>query len=77
VAVADVKQDKAGLDSAVASLPSVPTDTETFAANAKKAVQPPAAAEAAPPDDATQSQAYAESLRQRATPPPKRKAHKR
>ena len=77
VAVADVKQDRAGLESGVAALPPAPTDAEAFAANAKKEVQPPAAADAAPPDDATQSQAYAASLRQRATPPPKRKAHQR
>ncbi len=76
-AVADVQHDKSSLDSAVAALPPVQTDTQTFAANAHSAVQPPAAADAAPPDTPDQARAYAESLRQRATPPPKRKAHKR
>ncbi len=76
-AVASIKHDKASLDSSVGALPALPTDTETFAANSRTAVQPPAPADAAPPDTPDQAQAYAQSLRQRATPPPKRKAHKR
>ena len=76
-AMASIEQDKVQIDSAVASLPPAPTDTEAFAANARSQAQPPAVADAAPPGGADQSQAYAESLRQRATPPPRRKAHQR
>jgi hypothetical protein len=76
-AVASIKHDKAGLDASVAALPAPPADTQAFAANARSAARPPAAADAAPPNTPDQAQAYAQSLRQRATPPPKRKAHKR
>ena len=75
-AVADVEHDRTSVTSAVAALPPVPTDTESFASNALGEAKPPAA-EAPPPDSADQSQAYAQSLRQRATPPPKSRAHKR
>ncbi len=76
VAVADVRQDKARLDAGVAALPPAAADTETFAANARGEVHAPAA-EAPPAETADQTQAYAQSLRARATPPPKRRAHKR
>lgn len=76
VAVADVEHDKARLNTAVAALPPVPTDTESFAANARTEAAAPAA-DVPPPDTTDQAQAYAQSLRQRATPPPKSRAHKR
>ena len=76
VAVADIHQDKGRLNQDVAALPPVQTDTEAFAASARGQTKPPEVA--APPPDATeQTQAYAQSLRARATPPPKRRAHKR
>ena len=75
VAVADVQHDKTSVETSIAALPPVPTDTESFAANARTQAAPPAAE--APPPDSTEAQAYAQSLRQRATPPPKSKAHKR
>lgn len=74
-AIGGVKADRDRLESAVAALPPVPTDTEAFAANARTQVQAPAAAPAA--DAAADTQAFAQSLRARATPPPKRRAHKR
>ena len=74
--VAEVEHDKSSLNTAVAALPPVPADTESFAANALSEAKAPAA-DAPPPDAADQSQAYAQSLRQRAIPPPKRRAHKR
>ncbi len=76
VAVADIHQDKAQLDGAVAALPPVQTDTEAFAASSRGEAKPPAL-DLPAPDAAQQTQAYAQSLRARATPPPKRRAHKR
>ena len=73
-AVASIESDKAHLDSVVASLPPPPTDTEAFAANARDQVKAPGL-EAPTPETADQTQAYAQSLRARATPPPKRKGH--
>jgi len=75
-AVADVRHDKAGLDSALAALPPPETDTEAFAANARSQAKPPSL-DVPSPDTAEQTQAYAQTLRARATPPPKRRAHKR
>ena len=76
VAVADVRHDKARLDEGVAALPPAATDTESFAANARGEAKEPTA-EAPPADSADQISAYAQSLKARATPPPKRRAHKR
>ena len=76
VAVADIKADRAHLKSAVAALPPPAADTEAFAANARTAAQAPIAA-APPADAAAETQDYAQSLKARATPPPKRRAHKR
>ena len=76
VAVAGVREDKASLDQGVAALPPAPNDTEAFAANARSAAQGPSV-EAPSADTSDQTKAYAQSLRARATPPPKRRAHKR
>ena len=76
VAVADVKADKARLENGVAALPAPPADTDAFAAASRDQAHAPDVQ--APSDEtAAQSQAYAQSLRARATPPPKRRAHKR
>ena len=78
VAVADIKSDRTTLDSAVAALPPPPADTESFAANAKSEAAAPAPAAASPPAEAAaDTQDYAQSLKARATPPPKRRAPKR
>ncbi len=74
-AVAAVKLDKTRLEEGVAALPPPPADSEAFAANERTQTSAPAAAPA--PDAAVQTQAYADSLRKRAIPPPKRRAHKR
>ncbi len=68
-AVLDLKQRKAVLDTQVAALPPVRTDTEAYAAThrAKAGVQP---SEIPPLDAAQLTQSYAQSLRERATPPP-------
>ena len=76
VAVAGVREDKASLEQGIAALPPAPNDTEAFAASARGAAQAPTA-EAPSADTSGQTQAYAQSLRARATPPPKRRAHKR
>lgn len=75
-AVADIHGDKARLDSSVAAMPPPPTDTEAFAANVRGEAKAPTI-EAPSADTAAQTQADAQSLRARATPPPKRRAHKR
>jgi hypothetical protein len=71
-AVASLKADRATLESDVVDMPPAPTDTESFAATARSEVQAPAA-ETTP----EQTAADAQSLKARATPPPKRRAHKR
>ena len=76
VAVADIKSDRSNLDSAVAALPPPAADTESFAANARTEAAAPAAA-APPAEAAADAQDYAQSLKARATPPPKRRAPKR
>ena len=73
VAIADIKADRSRLDSAVAALPPAAADTEAFAANARTQAQAPAP----PAEAAAETQDYAQSLKARATPPPKRRAHKR
>lgn len=76
VAIADIKSDRAKVDSAVAALPPPATDAESFAVNARTQAQAPEAA--APPTEASaEAHDYAQSLKARATPPPKRRAHKR
>ena len=72
-AVADIKADKASLDSGVAALPPAPGDTETFAASARSQTQAPDV----PADASADTHDFAQSLKARATPPPKRRAHKR
>jgi hypothetical protein len=69
--IARVKSDQARLETAVADMPPAPTDTESFAAEARSQAQAPAPAASGP------TEADAQSLRARATPPPKRRAHKR
>lgn len=76
VAVADIRHDKARLDDGITAMPPAATDTEAFAANARSQINVPGA-EPPAPAAADESQAYADSLRKRATPPPKRKAPQR
>ena len=70
-AVTDIHQEKVRLDTSIAALPPPVTDTESFAATARGEAKAPAV-EAPPADASDQTQSYAQSLRQRATPPPKR-----
>ena len=72
VAVADLKRRKVALDAEAAALPPALTDTEAYAAQhrAKVGAQP---SEVPPPDAEQQTRAYAQSLRERATPPPSTK----
>ena len=69
VAVTDLTRRKAVLDADAAALPPALTDTEAYAAQhrSKVGAQP---GEVAPPDAEQQTKAYAQSLRERATPPP-------
>ena len=72
VAVADVRHDKERLDTGVGALPPPASDTESFAANTRGEANAPAL-EAPSADTSDQTQSYAQSLRKRATPPPKRR----
>ena len=68
VAVADIERRKAELEAQAAALPAPQTDTQAFASqNLSKA---PSAGEAPAPDQAAQTESYAKTLRERATPPP-------
>lgn len=67
-AVLDLKAKKAVLDAQVADLPPPATDTEAFAA--QKRGQAESDLRAGAPDAAQQTEAYARTLRERATPPP-------
>jgi hypothetical protein len=68
-AVMDTQRRRAELDAQVAALPPPQTGTEAYAAQhrAKLAGE---SGDAAPPDAAQQTEAFAQSLRERATPPP-------
>ena len=68
-AVDDLKSRKAELDQEAADLPPPLSDTEPYAAGARsRAAADPA--DVAPPDAPQQTESYAQSLRERATPPP-------
>ena len=75
-AVAGIKADKASLDSGVEALPPAPADTESFAANARTQTRAPDLP-APSADTSAETHDFAQSLKARATPPPKRPAHKR
>ena len=66
--VAEVERSRARLDSEVAALPPPQTDTEGFATAVR--ARAPTSAEAPGPDSRARTEAYARSLRERATPPP-------
>lgn len=68
-AVMELQGQKAALDREAADLPPPLTDTERYAADSRgRAAADPA--DIPPPDAAQQTEAYAKSLRERATPPP-------
>jgi hypothetical protein len=67
-AVASVEHSRAKLESEVAALPPPQTDTAGFAAATQ--ARAPTSAEAPGPNSEAQTEAYAEALRERATPPP-------
>ena len=68
-AVVDLQGQKAALDREAADLPPPLTDTERYAADSRgRAAADPA--DIPPPDAAQQTEAYAKTLRERATPPP-------
>ncbi len=68
-AIAEVQHKKAVLEAEVAALPAVTADTETYASQTRAQASAPAS-QAAPTDPTQQTEAYARSLRERATPPP-------
>jgi hypothetical protein len=67
-AVADVKRSQAKLESEIAALPPPQTDTAAFAAAAQ--ARRPTDAEPPGPNSAAETEDYARTLRERATPPP-------
>ncbi len=67
-AVADVREERQTLNAQAGALPPPPTDTESYASRGRSLTE--GAGEPAPSDAQQQTEAYANSLRERATPPP-------
>jgi hypothetical protein len=69
-AVTDLQDRKAVVVAEIDALPPAATDTEAFAAAARRRATAPAPITAPPADAEQQAEAYAKALRERATPPP-------